>query len=200
MAAAVGLSGGIGCGKSTVASLIANNDVLVLDADQVARTLTAPGSEALDKITNRFGIELLNVNGALDRKALRAIIFNDASQRQWLEQLLHPAIQASMAQAAEQCPQRFCMLEIPLLIETGRYRDMAQVVVVHCNKQIRIQRLIANRNIKRETIERIMASQANAQQRLAVADYVIDNSGQRQALAAQVADLIAYLKNHFREN
>lgn len=197
MTARVGLTGGIGSGKSTAANLFAGHGIEVIDADQVARAVTAPGTPALDSITRKFGSEVLGPDGSLDRKALGGRVFSDASARRWLEQLLHPLIRECMDRRAADCDDPFCILEIPLLVESGRHHDMDCVVVVHCAREVRIRRLGASRGMTRAESERIMAQQATDEDRLAAADYIINNDGDLSALRRQVDEVYAELRRRY---
>jgi dephospho-CoA kinase len=186
MAASIGLTGGIGSGKSTVAELFQQLRVEVVDADSIAREITTPGSPAVEEIAQRFGNDMLLPDGSLNRNGLAELVFSDEDQRRWLESLLHPEIRRRMDQRASKCPDPYCVLEIPLLVESGRYRDMAQIIVVHCPKKIRIERLKTSRNMPASVVEKIMNNQASDEERLAVADFVIDNTGKISDLDAQV--------------
>lgn len=197
MAAPVGLTGGIGSGKSTVARLFCDNGILVIDADQIARDVTRPDSNALEQIRQRFGESVITDAGELDRKALGDIVFADSGQRAWLEHLLHPLIRQSMDDRARACGDPWCILEIPLLIESGRYKDMKKVIVVQCPDAIRIQRLQASRGMTAEQIQQVMDSQATEDQRRAGADYLVDNSGTELSLVPQVREIIQSLNRYF---
>jgi len=199
MAAKVGLTGGIGSGKSTAGKLFRDEGITVIDADQVARQVTVPGSRGLARIVERFGVAVVRDDGSLDRRALAERVFSDPSARRWLEGELHPVIRDEMNAQAESCEDRWCILEIPLLVESGRYREMDRNIVVQSGKEIRMQRLLDSRDIGRETIERIMSTQATDEQRLAVADYVIDNDGSFQSLATQVSVVTGKLNLAFNQ-
>ena len=197
MAARVGLTGGIGSGKSTVAAMFAGHGVLVIDADQVARAVTSPGTDALDAISNRFGSGVLGSDGALDRKALGRVVFADPEERRWLEKLLHPLIRAEMDRQAVACEDPFCILEIPLLVETGRHAEMDCVVVVHCPRALRIKRLEVTRGMSPGDVEQIMAQQATDEERLAAADHVIHNDADMSTLQLRVDRVFGELENRF---
>jgi dephospho-CoA kinase len=186
MAVKIGLTGGIGSGKSSVASIFTLLGVEVIDADNIAREVTRPGAKALIEITQRFGDQILSPDGQLDRKGLGDIVFSDREQRLWLESLLHPEIRMRMDTQASECPDPYCILEIPLLLESGRHLDMTKVIVVHCPQNIRIQRLKDFRDMRTAAIEGVMQNQASDEERLAIADYVIDNSGDISDLNPQV--------------
>jgi len=186
MAARVGLTGGIGSGKSTVSALFCETGIMVIDADKIAREVTLPGTPWLNKIAHHFGHGVLLQNGELNRKKLSEIVFSSADQRKWLEQLLHPEIRSRMDTRAASCADSYCILEIPLLIESARHLDMDKTIVVHCNSEIRRSRLIASRGMNAESIDAVMRNQASEQERLDVADYVVDNSGTLDQLKPQV--------------
>lgn len=186
MAVKIGLTGGIGSGKSLVASIFRQHGVEVIDADNIAREVTLPGGKALTEIVRRFGERILSSDGQLDRKSLGDIVFADREQRLWLESLLHPEILMRMDTQASECPDPYCILEIPLLLESGRHLDMTKVIVVHCPQNIRIQRLKDFRGMRAAAIEGVMQIQASDEERLAIADYVIDNSGGISDLDPQV--------------
>lgn len=189
MAARIGLTGGIGSGKSSVAELFKQLRVEVIDADSIAREITKPGSPALEEIAQRFGKNILLPDGGLNRNSLADLVFSDEDQRRWLESLLHPEIRRRMDQSASNCPDPYCVLEIPLLVESGRYRDMARIIVVHCPKETRIERLKSFRDMPPSVAEKIMNNQASDEERLAVADFVVDNTGSLSDLEPQVVKI-----------
>ena len=197
MAARVGLTGGVGSGKSTVADLFADRGVLVVDADAVAREVTRPGTGALATIASHFGDEVLKADGSLDRGALGREVFANAEQRLWLESLLHPLIRREMDSRASNCTDPFCILEIPLLVETGRQRDMDCVIVVHCPREVRIARLTESRGMHREDVERVMDQQVTDEERLEAADYTLDNGSDRRTLESRFGRLFRDLKRRF---
>ncbi len=197
MAARIGLTGGIGSGKSTVAALFAGHGVPVIDADQVARDVCAPGGPALGAIREKFGDSILSDDGTLDRAALGRRVFADPGERQWLEELLHPLIRERMDAMAAASDAPFCILEIPLLVESGRDRDMDRVVVVHCPREERIRRLETSRGMSRDEVLRIMAQQASDEERMVAADHVIRNDADAGTLAARVGDVFLALKEAF---
>lgn len=197
MAARVGLTGGIGSGKSTVAGLFSELGVRIIDADQIARSVTQPGSDALLAISSRFGDGVLQLDGSLDRKALGRQVFANEEQRRWLEQLLHPLIRNAMDQQAADCEDPFCILEIPLLVETGRHHDMDSVIVVQCPRTTRIQRLQSDRGMSAIEVERIMAQQATDEERLTSADYVINNDADIETLTHRVSQVFHKLRKKF---
>lgn len=189
MATKIGLTGGIGSGKTTVADCFRELGIGVIDADQVARNLTIPNTTQFDQIVQCFGDEVVDSDGQIDRKRLGRLVFSSAQKRKRLEAILHPPIRAEMYARARRDEQPYCILDIPLLVESGQYREMARVVVVDCRREVRIRRLRRQRNLSDAEIESVMRHQATDQQRLAVADDVIDNNGAIENIAAQVRAL-----------
>ncbi len=197
MAAKVGLTGGIGSGKTTVTKLFAEQGVPIVDADAIAHQLTRSGTPALAKIASHFGKNLLRTDGSLDRALLRQRVFYRESERLWLENLLHPLIRTEMNRQAEHCRAAYCILDIPLLVETGRQHDMDYVIVVHCPRELRITRLITTRNMPKQDIKRIMAQQATDYERLAAADFVLVNDAGPEALETHFRRAFSALTSRF---
>jgi dephospho-CoA kinase len=192
---AVALTGGIGSGKSAVAELFAAHGVTVIDADAVSHALTAPGGAALAPIARAFGAEVIRPDGGLDRAALRERVFADPAERRRLEAILHPMIRARMQAdlAADTGP--YALLAIPLLVETGQTDLADRILVVDAPEAVRIERVGRRSGLAPDAVRRIMASQASSTQRLAVADDIIDNSGDLADLRPQVEALHArYLR------
>jgi dephospho-CoA kinase len=188
----VGLTGGIGSGKSTVADLFAVLGVPVVDTDVIARQLTAPGGEALDDIRAAFGASLIQPDGGLDRAAMGRLVFGDIGARSRLEAILHPRIREAVRRALAALEAPYALVVIPLLVETGAYRDLLdRVLVVDCPEALQIERVMARSGLAREDVEAILAAQATRAQRLAEADDVIDNTRSLDALRAAVATLHA---------
>lgn len=185
----IGLTGGIGSGKSTVADLFQKLSTPVYDADVEARRLVAPGQAILQQLTRVFGPQLLQPDGTLDRAKLRALVFSDPEQRQRLESILHPPIRAALQKhvAATQAP--YCVLVIPLLFEAGQRDLVNRVLVVDAPEEQQIARTIARSGLDRATVELIMAAQWPRAQRLAQADDVITNVSGFENLRTQVAKL-----------
>jgi dephospho-CoA kinase len=185
----VGLTGGIACGKTTVANLFAALGVTVVDTDHLAREVVAPGTPLLEKIIEHFTLAVQAADGSLDRRALRTRIFADPAERRWLEQLTHPAIR-ELSEARSNTPKgRYAIVAIPLLVETGGAQRFDRVLVVDCEPALQLARLQARDGITRVEAERILAAQATRDQRLAVADDVIRNDGDLAALRDQVEKL-----------
>ena len=186
----VGLTGGIGSGKSTVADFFAAHGVPVIDTDVVARALTAPGGAALDAIHAAFGETVMQADGTLDRAVLRRRIFSDAGERHRLEAILHPRIQAVVVQTLATLTAPYALIVIPLLVETGGYRDLLnRILVVDCPEDLQIARVMARSGLAQDEVEAILAAQAGRAARLAVADDVILNTASPVALRTQVAML-----------
>jgi dephospho-CoA kinase len=182
----LGLTGGIASGKSTVADRFAALGADVIDTDQLARAVVAPGTPGLDELVSVFGREVLDPTGALDRRAMRARIFADPSARARLEALLHPLIEAEARRriAASRAP--YVVLVVPLLAEVGRYDFIDRVLVVDLPSELQRQRLVQRDDITVALAEAMLAAQAPRPARLAIADDVIDNSADRAALLAAV--------------
>lgn len=188
MARIVGLTGGIGSGKSAVGDLFAAHGVPVIDTDAIAHELTAAGGEAIADIRATFGSAVITPEGALDRREMRARAFADPVLRKRLEAILHPRIrsesQRRIVASGDAC---YLLLMVPLLIETGAYRDqMSRIAVVDCPETTQIERVMSRSGLQRAEVERIMAAQATRAQRLAVADDVIDNGGSLTELARSI--------------
>ena len=176
----VGLTGSIGVGKTFVASVFAELGCHVLDADQTAREVVMPGTPGLKALTEAFGEEILNADGTLDRKKLGAVIFNDQSQRERLNQILHPFIIARQdeilnAWAAED-PDGIGIVDAALMIESGGYRRFDKLIVVHCRPEVQLERLMLRDKLSREEALRRINSQMPQEEKQKYADYLIDTS------------------------
>jgi len=185
----VGISGGIGSGKTTVTDLFAKYAVEVIDADLIAREVVEPGTPALKAIVDKFGQSVLDKSGHLDRAKLRTLVFNDSEVKNWLNQLLHPAIRLQMLLQTQQAKSIYCLLSVPLLVENKLFEQVDRVVIVDVDEQTQLQRTLLRDKTNEQQIRSIMNAQATRQQRLAVADDVIDNNGKADDLAKQVAQL-----------
>ena len=189
----VGLTGGIGSGKSTVADLFAARGAGVVDTDLIAHALTAADGAAMPAIRAEFGAALIAADGSLDRAAMRRLAFSDAAAKTRLEAILHPLIRAhseTQCQAASDAP--YVLLIVPLLVESAAFRARAhRILVVDCDEALQIARVMARNGLPEDEVSAIMASQASRAQRLAIADDVIVNATDRQALARQVERLHA---------
>lgn len=188
----VGLTGGIGSGKSAAAECFREYGIVIVDADAVAHELTAPGGAAMGEIEQVFGKTVVTSAGALDRIAMRQRAFAEPEVRQRLEQILHPRIRRLCDERCAAATSPYALLVVPLLVESGTYRQRCQrLVVVDCPEETQITRVMARNGISRAEVERIMAAQASRAERLAAADDVIDNSGAPEALAPQISILHA---------
>jgi len=177
----LGLTGGIGSGKSTVARLLAQRGAMVVDADAIARQLTAPGGLAMSSIADTFGPDFITPSGALDRGKMRALAYTDATARQQLESIIHPLVGLETQKQALLAVAKGCacmVFDIPLLVESTSWRKKLDLVlVVDCTPQTQIDRVLARDQLRRQDVEKIMATQASRAQRLAAADVVIFNEG-----------------------
>ncbi len=186
----VGLTGGIGSGKSLVADLFAAHGAAVIDTDQIAHQLTTAGGLAMPLIRQSFGDAFLTTEGALDRARMREHVFADAAARQQLEKILHPLIAQQTDIAAQRSDGAYLVFVVPLLVESGRWLDRVdRVLVVDCPEAMQIERVQARNQFSVAQVEAIMATQVQRSERLAVADDVIVNDGPREAVAAAVEQL-----------
>ena len=193
---AVGLTGGIGSGKSAVADLLVERGAVLIDADQVARDVVAPGGPAYQPLIDRFGPEILATDGTIDRKALAAVAFASEESRLALNAITHPAIGIAMIEARDALEESddVVVLAIPLL--TAAHRDtvkLHEVVVVDCPTDVALERLLSQRGFDRADAEARIRSQISREERIKEADYVLDNSGDRVALAVEVSKLWDWL-------
>lgn len=187
----IGLTGGIGSGKSTVAELLADHGAVIVDADRIAREVVEPGSPTLDRLVERFGREILQADGSLDRPALARIAFATEEARKDLESITHPAIGEEFLRRIQAAPPDAVVVhDVPLLAETANAasRGYAAVLVVEAPREVRLERL-EGRGVPREDAEARMASQATDEMRREIATHVIDNGSDREALAAIVEEL-----------
>ncbi len=194
----IGLTGGIASGKSFVAGRLEQLGAVHIDADRVAREVVEPGTPALARITDRFGPSVLRPDGTLDRPALGAIVFADEEKRLALNAIVHPAVRARTAQlfaeAAAADPDAIVVYNVPLLAEARGDAEFDLIVVVHAATETRLRRLIEQRGLSREEALQRISAQADDAERLAIADVVIDNDGDRDRTIAAVDALWARLK------
>jgi dephospho-CoA kinase len=188
----VGITGGIGSGKTTVTDLFAKYAIEVIDADVIAREVVEPGTPALKAIINKFGQSVLDESDSLDRAKLRRLVFNDIEVKNWLNQLLHPAIRRQMLLQTQQAKSDYCLLSVPLLVENKLNEQVDRVVIVDVDEPTQLQRTLLRDKTNEKQIRTIMSAQATRQQRLEVADDVIDNNGGTDALFKQVSQLHQY--------
>jgi len=190
MGLCVGLTGGIGSGKTSVSRLFAELGAGVVDTDEISHRLTAPNGAAMAAIRRAFGDEFVTANGALDRAAMRALIFTDHTAKTRLEAILHPMIRALALKAVAQSDAPYVVLVVPLLLETGSYRNVVQrVLVVDCDERLQIARTMQRAALTEEQVRAIMTSQLSRTERLAEADDIIDNNDGLGDLRQQVKAL-----------
>lgn len=186
----VGLTGGIGSGKSTVADLFAELGVPVIDTDLIAHQLTAQNGEALKEIRDTFPDAVMRADGTLDRADLRRIVFSNVAARKQLEAILHPRIRQEVEYRLNQLHSPYAMIVIPLLVETHDYRDLLnRVLVVDCTEAEQIERTMARSKLSREDVVAILGAQVSREQRLAVANDVLTNMTTRETLRTEVSML-----------
>lgn len=190
----VGLTGGIGAGKSTVSAALAARGAVVVDADAVTREVQAPGSPLLARLAERFGADVVAADGSLDRARLAAIVFSDADALRDLNAIVHPAVGAEINRrvAEQRATDRVVVLDIPLLTENPR-EGLQGIIVVDVPTEVQVARLVAGRGFDEADARARVARQATREERLATADFVIDNSGGPDDLAPQVDALWAWL-------
>ena len=190
----VGLTGGIGSGKSSVAQLLARRGAVIIDADAIVHELQRPGAPLLDELAARFGEEIITADGALDRARLAALVFDDATAVEDLNRIVHPAVRREIAArvAARADSDDVVVLDIPLIRERGAY-DMAALVVVDAPVDVAVERVVASRAMTEAQVRARMATQLAREERLQLADRVIDNSGDRATLERQVDDAWAWM-------
>ncbi len=185
----VGLTGGIGSGKSTVAGMFAALEIDLIDADVAAREVVAPGTTALAEIVEHFGPDILMADGSLDRRRLRRIIFHQKQEKHWLETLLHPLIRRWLTQQISDRRSAYCLLISPLLLETGQAEMVDRILVVDVSVETQIARTLARDGGEESTVRAIIASQIGRNQRLEHGDDIIDNDLPLQTLRQRVETL-----------
>lgn len=182
----VGLTGGIGSGKSTVSAALAERGAVVVDADAITRQLQEPGTPVFHAIVARFGADVVAADGTLDRQALADVVFRDVEAKRDLEAIVHPAVGAEIAERlAEAGDDDVVVLDVPLLVESGR-SDLAGTIVVDASPEVAVERLVQQRGMDEVDARARMANQVSREERLAHADHVVDNDGDREHLAAEI--------------
>jgi dephospho-CoA kinase len=200
----LGLTGGIGSGKSTVASMFAALGAAVIDADAISRSLTAPQGKAIDAIKLEFGNTMISADGSLDRQRMRDLVFSNASAKKRLENIIHPLIKLKIQkqdQAFVEVGVDLIIYDIPLLVESPNWRPMLdQVLVIDCLEQTQIKRVMVRNTLKQEDVEKIIASQASRKIRNSAADIVIFNDSITvEQLGEQVSQVAQHFKRPFDE-
>lgn len=185
----VGLTGGIGSGKSTVSALFEEHGVPVIDTDEIARAMVEPDQPALDAIRERFGEDVILQDGRLDRDALRQRVFSDKGNRQALEAILHPRILATLHERLSRLSVPYCIVAIPLLVEKGWRSEVERVLVVDAPEELQVRRAAARPGLDADQIRQIIQSQASREERLALADDIIVNDGGMDKLRSTVERL-----------
>jgi dephospho-CoA kinase len=178
----VGITGGIGSGKTALTDWLADKGIVIVDADLASRIIVAPGQPALREIADTFGSQYLQHDGQLDRAALRALVFSDEDKRRQLERITHPRIREELARQMDSADSTYVVLSSPLLLESGQSTMVDLSVVVDVPEDTQIQRTMARDHNSRELVEGIMAAQLDRDTRISRADIVIDNSGSLDAL------------------
>ena len=196
----IGLTGGIGSGKSTVSEALARRGAVVIDADRITRELQEPGQPVLAAMVERFGPGIVQPDGTLDRQAVADIVFHDADALADLNAIVHPAVGTEIAQrlAAQVDTDHVVILDVPLLVESGR-DDMAALIVVDTDPEVAVDRLVRFRGLGEADARARIARQASREERLARADLVIGNDGDRDALAAEVDRAWAWIEQRRAE-
>jgi dephospho-CoA kinase len=193
----LGLTGGIGSGKSTVSALLADKGAVIIDADAITRSLQQPGQPVFDSMVARFGPGIVNSDGTLDREGMAKIVFADEQARKDLEHIVHPAVGAEMLKRMQDEAEtdHVVVYDVPLLVEAARRAmTFAGVIVVDIDPEIAVQRVVEQRGMKEDDVRARVANQASRADRLAVADKVIDNSGSRDDLRRQVDEVWAWIQ------
>lgn len=185
----VGLTGGIASGKTTVANLFAEFGIELVDADVIAREVVAKGSAGLSAIVDHFGDEILLANGQLDRATLRNKVFNNETQRLWLNNLLHPMIRQKMLDQVQASTSKYVIMVVPLLFENQLDSLVSTTLVVDISPELQISRTMQRDGVSQQQVEHILASQMSRQQRIDKANHIIDNQGDIELLRSQVTHL-----------
>ena len=196
----VGLTGGIGSGKTTIARFFLDQNIEVINADQVARKVVEPGTAALSRIKKRFGSEILINEETLNRPLLREKIFKDSNQRIWLESLLHPLIEEKITQLVESAVSQYVILESPLLLETKQHKLVNRILVVDVSPEIQLERAISRDGGSEATIKAIMNSQISRNERISLADDIINNEQNFQSVQSRLIKFHQNYLNLAKEN
>jgi len=185
----IGLTGGIGSGKSTVAKLFASLGIEIIDADLIARNVVTPNSPALAEIITHFGTDIINDDKGLNRSKLRQLIFENEADRKWLEQLLHPLIREKIKEAIQNVQSAYCIVAIPLLLESTPNPLIERILVIDAPEQLQIERSVQRDGCTAEDVQAIMKTQVSRKQRLSAADEVIQNDSDLASLKKQIDEL-----------
>ena len=192
----VGLTGGIGSGKSAVATRLAELGAVIVDSDRLAREVVAPGTDGFDEVVEVFGPGVVAVDGSLDRAALGRMVFGDGAKRRRLEGIIHPRVRARAAEMAASAPEGVLVVnDVPLLVEAGLADSYEAVIVVFADERTRVERIVRARGMNEQEAKARIAAQASDEQRHAVADFEIYNDGTLEELRSKVDDLWPLLVN-----
>ncbi len=196
----IGLTGGIGAGKSTVSAALAERGSVIIDADAITRALQEPGLQVFDAMVSRFGSGIVAPNGTLDRAAVAALVFTDPAALADLNAMVHPAVGSEIAARLTEfaTTDRVVVLDVPLLVESGR-DDMALLVVVDIDPELAVHRLVTHRGFSEVDARNRISRLANREDRLARADFVVNNSGDRAALDVEIARLWTWIEAKYHE-
>lgn len=189
MTMVIGLTGGIGSGKTTVAERFGRYNIDIIDADIVAREVVEPGTPGLEAIVEKLGTDILLTDGTLDRSKLRQAIFDDNSLKDWLNALLHPMIREQMKADIAQATSPYCLLVIPLMVENNLQTMTHRLLVVDVDEEVQIARTRQRDKVDASHVQKILAAQASRQERLDAADDVINNNGDSNELDGAVSEL-----------
>jgi dephospho-CoA kinase len=196
----IGLTGGIGSGKSTVAKMFVSLGAPVIDMDQIARQVVEPGQPALNKIIHEFGANLLDTDGRLNRRKLRELIFDSVENRRRLEAILHPLIRQETQRQISKLDAAYCIVVIPLLLEANQRLLVDRILVVDLPEALQITRTMQRDDVSAADVKKILTAQVNRSSRLAAADDVIDNSAGLEQIRIRVAELDQQYRNLARNN
>ena len=186
----IGLTGGIGCGKTCATNYFAELGIDIIDTDKIAQEFTRPGGAAIDAIKKIFGDALITISGALDRTKMRELVFSDRAAKQKLEAILHPLIYNEVSRRIKQSKSPYTIVAIPLFFETTDYREIIQrVLVIDCDEEKQVARTMARSKLNEQAVRAIMATQVSRQQRLQEADDIIINNDDLDSLHQKIAHL-----------
>lgn len=185
----VGITGGIGSGKTSVADSFAELGVPVIDSDVIARLLLVPGEDAYKQVVDKFGESIVLEDRSIDRSRLRDLVFSDKNNRELIENILHPEVRKKITSDVSKLQSPYCIVVVPLLIETDFINLVDRILVVDADEDIRINRVMERDNMSRKDVVKIINSQSTNQAKLEVADDILDNNSNKKAIAQQVGEL-----------